>query len=71
MPVHLNSIVKNKEKENNIFLGIIKKDFNNSTNVFISEDKKIIIASKDILDKNNMEIIGKEVITTKLSKDGD
>ena len=61
MPVHLNSIVKNKEKENNIFLGIIKKDFNNSTNVFISEDKKIIIASKDILDKNNMEIIGKEV----------
>ena len=71
MPVHLNSIVKNKEKENNIFLGIIKKDFNNSTNVFISEDKKIIIASKDILNKNNMEIIGKEVITTKLSKDGD
>lgn len=70
MPVHLNSIVKNKEKENNIFLGIIKKDFNNSTNVFISEDKEIIIASKDILDKNNMEIIGKEVITTKLSKDG-
>ena len=67
MPVHLNSIVKNKEKENNIFLGIIKKDFNNSTNIFISEDKKIIIASKDILNKNNMEIIGKEVITTKLS----
>lgn len=59
MPVHLNSIIKNKEKENNILLGIIKKDFNNSTNVFISEDKKIIIASKDIFNKDNMEIIGK------------
>lgn len=71
MPVHLNSIIKNKEKENDIFLNIIKNDFNNPTNVFISEDRTIIIASKDILDKNNMEIIGKEVITTKLSKDGD
>ena len=71
MPVHLNSIIKNKEKENDIFLGIIKNDFNNPTDVFISEDKTIIIATKDIFNKDNMEIIGKEVITTKLSKDGD
>lgn len=71
MPVHLNSIIKNKEKENDIFLGIIKNDFNNPTDVFISEDKTIIIATKDIFNKDNMEIIGKEVITTKLSKDED
>ena len=71
MPVHLNSIIKNKEKENDIFLNIIKNDFNNPTDVFISEDRTIIIASKDILNKNNMEIIGKVVITTKLSKDED
>ena len=71
MPVHLNSIIKNKEKENDIFLNIIKNDFNNPTDVFISEDRTIIIASKDIFNKDNMEIIGKEVITTKLSKDED
>ena len=71
MPVHFDSIMKNEEKENSVFLGIVKKDLDNPSDVFINGTKEIIIITKDIFNKDDMEIIGKEVITTKLSKDED
>ena len=67
MPVHFDSIMENEEKENSVFLGIVKKDLDNPSDVFINGTKEIIIITKDIFNKDDMEIIGKEVITTKLS----
>ena len=33
MPVHFDSIMKNEEKENSVFLGIVKKDLDNPSDV--------------------------------------